>query len=107
MLMPIETYGKHVVDFFLIQQTLPTIFDSLKRAQVPEAAINELEALIFALFLFYIMAGCGHFGEHGIRFGDALISGTAEYARNTTSDTTEQLIAERLIEYAEATFDID
>ena len=105
--MSLETYGKLVIEFFLVQQTLPTLIETLRKEQVPETAINESEALIFALFPFHVMAGCGHFGEHGIRLGDALISGATEYARNRALDTTEQLIAERLIEYAEAIFDID
>lgn len=105
--MSLETYGKLVIEFFLVQQTLPTLIETLRKEQVPETAINESEALIFALFPFHVMAGCGHFGEHGIRLGDALISGAAEYARNTSHDITENLIAERLMEYAQVTFDID
>lgn len=105
--MSLEAYGKLVIEFFLVKQTLPTLIETLRKEQVSETAINELEALIFALFPFHVMAGCGHFEGHGIRLGDALISGASEYASNTAPDITENLIAERLMEYAMATFDID
>jgi len=108
--MSIEQYANRVIEILVIKGTLPKFIQRLRNEGTNSEKINNSEALIFSVFPFTVMATSSHFMEESDRFRTALLDSTVEHIIKVSSISVidaKQLIAKRLIEYCDATFEKD
>jgi len=58
-----ERYGNSVFEVLVIRQALPTLIQTLNNHGIASDRIDTVEASIFSVFPFSIMASSLHFGE--------------------------------------------
>jgi hypothetical protein len=100
--MSIEAFGKRVIDLILFKEILPGFRKSLEDSGVRGHDLNAPELVIFLLFPFSLMV-LYSFGDESQTMRQSLIEETARKLKRRyprTRDSAEQLILDRLREYA-------
>jgi hypothetical protein len=107
-----ERYGNCVFEVIVIRQELPILIKTLNKRGFILENIDTSEIAIFCVFPFSIMASPFYFGNESEEITKGLLDSTADYvirfSQSPISKTdAKQLVAERLIEYTDATFEKD